>query len=37
METARDMPTMNWTEDQIIRAIGHIGREVKENHFTVLT
>jgi len=36
-EAFRDWPTITWTSDQLLRAVGHIGREMKENHFTVLT
>ncbi|HHY68116.1 MAG TPA: catechol 2,3-dioxygenase [Alicyclobacillus sp.] len=36
-ETFPDWPTMTWTADQLLRAVGHIGREMKENHFTVVT
>lgn len=37
LETARDFPTITWTSDQLLRAVGHIAREMKENHFTVVT
>jgi len=36
-ETYPDWPTMTWTMDEVDRAVSYIGREIRENHFTVDT
>ena len=36
-KTYPDFPTITWTADKINPAVSYIGREIKENHFTVDT
>jgi len=36
-ETYKDFPTITWTADKSLKAIGYIGREVADNHFEVDT
>ena len=37
VETYADFPTITWTADHTNPAVSYIGREVRDNHFTVDT